>query len=92
MCLNDGGELLRGVTNAFDRVGDIECLTEFRNRIFNSNLRFFWSGAQERSDVEAGEGFDLITVAFPGMSFRWDWRRLAMIILWVFAQNLICLS
>ena len=68
------------VTNIFDRVGNIECLTEFRNRIFRSNLWFLWSGAKERADVEPGKGFDLIAVAFPGLGFRWDWRRLAMII------------
>lgn len=82
MCVNNVGELLSGVTDTFDGVGDIECLTEFRNGIFRSNLWFLWSGAQERADVEPGKGFDLIAVALPGLGFRWDWSRSAMIIWW----------
>ena len=83
---------MRGVMDTFDRVGDIECLTELRDRIFRSDLWFLWSGAQERAYVEPGKGLDLIAVAFPGLGFRWDWSRSAMIIWWSFAHNLIHLS
>ena len=92
VCLNNDEELLRSLTNVFDRVGDIECLTEFRNGIFRSNLWFLWFGAQERADVEAGKGFNLIAVAFAGLGFRWDWRRSAMITWSSFAHNVFHLS
>ena len=39
---------------------------------------FLGFAAEEGGDVEAGEGFDFVAVAFAGLDFGWDWGDFAL--------------
>jgi hypothetical protein len=65
--------LVSGVSECFVGLASVKSLFELWDGVFWGDLRSFGLGAEEGADVEAGEGFYFVAVAFAALSFWWDY-------------------